>query len=352
MSEQPKSGESQPPTSHLDPAKGGRARAESLTPEERREIASKAADARWKVPQATHLGNLDIAGQTIECAVLEDGRRILGQQSVMVAIGKAGRPNRAVMGDGSCFVPPPFLAAENLKPFIDKDLQAACNTVVYRTLSGQRAFGYEARILPLVCNVYLAARTAGVLTHRQIHISQACEMLVRALAQTGIVALVDEATGYQEVRDRRALQAILDRYLRQEFAAWAKRFPDEFYQEIFRLRGWEWRGMKVNRPQCVARYTKELVYVRLAPRILQELEKRNPTDDGGYRKARHHQFLTEDVGHPALAQHLYGVIGLMRVASNWDELVRMVDKAYPRKDGDYPLFKDFDGEPSSAPPPP
>src|SRR5262245_17296535 len=123
--------------------------------------------------------------------------------------------------------------------------------------------------------------------------------------RVGIIALVDEVTGYQEVRDREALQAILDRYLRKAFAAWAKRFPDEFYKEIFRLRGWKWRGMEVNRPQCVANYTKDLVYKRLAPGILEELEARNPKNEWGHREARHHQWLTEDVGHPALAQHLY-----------------------------------------------
>jgi len=123
------------------------------------------------------------------------------------------------------------------------------------------------------------------------------------------VALVDEATGYQEIRDRLALQAILDRFLRKELAAWAKRFPDEFYQQIFRLRGWNWKGMRVNRPQVVANYTKDFVYERLAPSILKELEARNPKDDGNDRRAKHHQWFTEDVGHPALAQHLYASSG-------------------------------------------
>jgi hypothetical protein len=111
---------------------------------------------------------------------------------------------------------------------------------------------------------------------------------MRALAHVGIIALVDEATGYQEVRDRLALQEILDKFLLKEFATWAKTFPDEFYKEIFRLHGWQWRGMKVNRPQIVAHYTKDLVYARLAPGILAELEKRNPKDERGYRKAKHH----------------------------------------------------------------
>ena len=154
---------------------------------------------------------------------------------------------------------------------------------------------------------------------------------MRGLARVGIVALVDEATGFQEIRDRRALEAILDRFLRKELAAWAKRFPDEFYQEIFRLKGWQWKGMSINRPSVVGKYTNDLVYQRLAPGILAELQSRNPKGQRGQRKSRHHQWLTEDVGHPALAQHLYALIGFMRVSSDWDQFYRFVTRAFPKK---------------------
>lgn len=157
-------------------------------------------------------------------------------------------------------------------------------------------------------------------------------MLVRGFARVGIVALVDEVTGYQEIRDRQALQAILDKYLRESFAAWAKRFPDEFYREMFRLKGWQWRGMKVNRPSVVGHYTRDLVYERLAPGLIQELEVRNPKDEKGNRKVKHHQFLTDEIGHPALAQHLYAVIGFMRASSNWDQFYRLMQRAYPKRD--------------------
>jgi hypothetical protein len=89
--------------------------------------------------------------------------------------------------------------------------------------------------------------------------------------------------------------------------------------------------MKVNRPQVVANYTKDVVYSRLAPGILRELEAKNPKNEKGYRQAAHHQWLTEDVGHPALAQHLYAVIGLMRISETWEEFKRMLDKAYPKR---------------------
>ena len=179
------------------------------------------------------------------------------------------------------------------------------------------AWGYKAEVLPKVCDIFLQAREKRLLPHNQQHIADRAEILVRGLAQTGIIALVDEATGFQAIRDKEALQAILDKYLRQELAAWAKRFPDEFYEQMFRLRRWQWKGMKVNKPQVVGHYTRDLVYERLAPGILQELEERTPKNSRGQRKVRFHQWLTADVDHPALAQHLYALIGFMRVADSW-----------------------------------
>ena len=159
-------------------------------------------------------------------------------------------------------------------------------------------------------------------------------MLVRGFARVGIVALVDEATGYQAVRDREALQAILDKFLRKEFAAWAKRFPDEFYQEMFRLKGWQWKGVKVNKPQVVGHYTKDLVYDRLAPNIIEELERRNPKTPRGHRKVKHHQWLTEDIGVAGLAQHLHALIVLMRSSDTWDQFYAMVERSLHSKKDD------------------
>ena len=157
-----------------------------------------------------------------------------------------------------------------------------------------------------------------------------CEIFTRVFDKVGIIALVDEATGYQEIRDREALQAILDKYLRKDFAAWAKRFPDEFYQQMFRLRGWQWRGMKVNRPSVVGHYTNDLVYQRLAPGILEKLRELNPKDEKGYRKARHQQYLTDDIGVPALYEHLHSTTAFMRASTGWDQFYRMMQRAFPK----------------------
>lgn len=322
--------------SELGAAKGGRARAAKLSPEERKEIARQAAEARWatsrKTPslvRATHEGQLHIGDKTIPCAVTEDGTRLLTQQGFLVAIGRSGKP---AAGRGSVVEKvAPFLALDNLKTFISKELESSTYPVLFKPAQGSKAWGYRAELLPKVCEVYLKARDAGVLLKNQEKFARACDTLMRALAHVGIVALVDEATGYQDVRDRHALQAILDAFLRKELAAWAERFPKAFYQEIFRLRGWEWHSISTKRPRMVGKLTKDIVYARLTPGILKELEDRNPRNESWHRKARHHQWLTEDIGHPALAQHLHAVIAFMRVSSSWGQFYTMLNQAFPKR---------------------
>jgi hypothetical protein len=157
-------------------------------------------------------------------------------------------------------------------------------------------------------------------------------------ATVGIIALIDEATGYQEVRDRDALRQILEAYLRQELAAWVKRFPDEFYKEIYRLRNWPWPGMGKNRYSAVAGYTKDLIYERLAPGVLEEMEKRNPKDEKGYRKGKHHQLLSEDLGIPKLQEHFAAVLALLRAHDSWDEFYAKMQRSLPKRD-DIPLLQ-------------
>jgi P63C domain len=331
--------------------KGGKARAKALTPEERSEIAREGAAARWAkqksqdgdsqiatIPRADHAGHLHIGNASIPCYVLDNETRILSTRGIMKGLERRWR-GRKYAGTEL----PVFLEASNLKPFIPENLGLVFSPVIFRTDKGARSEGYRAEILPEICEVYLKALDQEKLTKSQQPIAQRCQILMRALSKVGIIALVDEATGYQEVRDRLALQAILDLYLRKDFAKWAKQFPPNFYQGIFRLRNWQWRGMKVNPPQIVAHYTKDLVYARLAPGIVKELEVRNPMTERGYRKHKHYQYLTEDIGLPALAQHLYAVNGLMRASNTWKEFMELMDKAHPRR-GDTLQLALFDGE--------
>jgi len=319
-------------------ARGGRARAIALTAEQRQNIARRAAHARWDadIPQASYEGILNIGGVPIAAAVLPNEERVLTQATVLRALGRSRSPKAGTGILSTVDELPFFLQAEALKPFISEDLIKSTTPIFFRTKEGKKAVGYKAELLPMVCEVYLkyrdeCLRKDGKVPGKSQHIIIACDALVRGLAHIGIIALVDEATGFQNVRAKDALQAILDRYLRKEFAAWAKRFPDEFYQQIFRLRNWPWPRMGARRPQVVANYTKDIVYERLAPKILTELEARNPIDEKGNRKTKHHQWLTEDIGHPALSQHLHAVTAFMRAASDWESFKKSLDRAFPKR---------------------
>lgn len=284
-----------------------------------------------KVLKATHEGEIKIGSILIPCSVLEGGIRVLSTRGVNRALGSRteGTPKGGKIGARNL---PAVLASESVKPFISNDLMArAQEPYEFTPLHGGRtAYGYEASLLPSMCEAILDADKAGAFK-KNTEYARIAELLIRGFAHVGIIALVDEATGYQEIRDKKALEAILDAYLLKEFAAWAKRFPEEFYKEMFRLRNWQWKGMKVNRPQVVGKYTNDLIYERLAPGILEELRSKNPKDNKGNRSAKHHQWLTEDIGHPALAQHLHAVIGFMRASSTWDGFYRMMQRAFPKK---------------------
>jgi hypothetical protein len=211
----------------------------------------------------------------IQRVLTENGitNAILGSRS-----GASKRLKKAASEDGA--LTPIFLAPGRLKPFIDTELiDGPFAPIDY--IDGERIVrGYDAAILPAVCNVWLRAREAGALQKQQLPKAQRAELLTRALAQTGIVALIDEVTGYEKVRPQNALQAYLELVIRKELAAWAKKFPDEFYENIYRLRGWKWPGMQKNRFSVVAHYTRDLVYERLGPGVA-SLARQRSGDSAG-----------------------------------------------------------------------
>lgn len=307
--------------------------AEAIPIEPSHESDSALSQAREDIKDATHKGVLRIGTVEIPCAVLKDGQRVLSENGIATALGgrsgAAKRLKTEAARDGAHL--PVFLASKSLIPFITDDLlNGPLKPIVYKS-NDSLIVGYAAEALPEICNIWLQARQDGLLNIQQTDRAQAAEMVMRGLAELGIIALVDEATGYQATRDKDALQAILDKYLQKEFAAWAKRFPDAFYREIFRLRGWNWNAMSVARPGVVGKYTKDIVYERLAPGILQELQTMNPVLESGNRARRHHQFLTDDIGHPALAQHLHAVIGFMRASTTWEQFMMLLNRAFPKK---------------------
>lgn len=222
-----------------------------------------------------------------------------------------------------------FTHQERLKPFMDNDVLIRTETPIYfKTTGGTLAYGYEAQMLAKICFAVIDAHKAGKLQKQQEHIAEQCEILVRGFAIVGIDALVDEATGYQTIRAKDALQQILKKYISGALLKYAAMFPLEFYKQMFRLKGWNWTGTKMS--PLVGKYTKDLIYQRLAPGVLAELERLNPKDEKGHRKHKHFQWLTKEIGHPALNDHLREMIGMMRMAPSWTAFYQAVDRDFPR----------------------
>jgi hypothetical protein len=296
-----------------------------------------------KILRATHEGELKIGDTLIKCAVLEDGTRVLTRSTFVKAIGRTGKAKGGREYDDE-FRIPVFLTAENLKPFIPKELTENSKPIPFRAQKGD-AIGYRAELLPQTCYVYLDAAEKNALKMNQKHIAEVCRSLVRGFAHVGIIALVDEATKFQDKRTAKALAEILDKFLAKEVRKWVKTFPDDFYYELFRLKGWQLNSEFVTRrPGVVGHITNDLVYERLAPGVLDELRKRNPSDGHGHRKHKHPQWLTDDIGHPRLREHITGVIMLMRASANWAKFNRLVERALPKWDRTLPIPLDEDQE--------
>jgi P63C domain len=193
----------------------------------------------------------------------------------------------------------------------------------------------------MVCEVYVRAKAAGKTTRQQEHVVRTCTLLLCGFARVGIAALIDEATGFQRVRARRALEEILERFIAKELVKWVKTFPNDFYEEMFRLKGWRYDPESFKRPIMVGKLTNDLVYERLAPGVLEELKRITPRDAKGRARHKYHQRLTEEVGHPRLREHLDSVITLMRASDDWHTFYKLLQKGKP-KQVQLPLFDRLD----------
>ena len=313
-------------------AKGGHARAEKLTAERRSEIARKGAKARHQIIKATH-GSADhplrIGDVEIPCYVLEDGRRVLSLGGMVKALGMS--IGTAGGGEGDRLAS--FAAGKAISPFVSKDLASRMNSPVrfQAPTGGTTATGYEATILADLCDVVLAVRAAGALRPQQEHIAHQCEILVRGFARVGIIALVDEATGYQKERAKDALATILEAFIAKELQPWIQTFPTEFYQELFRLRGLVFPSASVKRPQYFGVLTNDIVYKRLAPGVLEELKRVTPRNEDGRPKAKYFQSLTNNTGYPKLREHLGKVVMMMQLSDSYVDFKVKLERFLPQQ---------------------
>lgn len=312
-------------------AKGGKARAASMTAEQRKELAQKAAAARWsgEPPKRTISGSSDrplkIGDAEIECYVLEDGSRVITQAAMMTAIGRNRRISKKPGEDENL---PTILRAQALRPFLTDEFVEEARPISFLKPEGPRAYGYRAEVLPQLCEIWLEARAQGLLVESQQQIAQAAERIVRGLARVGIIALIDEATGYQDERARDALAKILEAYVAKDLQPWVKTFDVEFYKEMFRLRGLEFDPTRMEKPGYFGHLTNNVVYKRVAPGVFAELKSQRAKDEKK-RRARMHQQFTAEVGHPKLREHIASVTTIMKLSDSWEDFEEKLNRVHP-----------------------
>lgn len=271
------------------------------------------------------LGDLEIP-----CYVLDDGTRVFSGRGVQKAIGYDSKSGQWMKS---------FCNIKGLSPYFyagDQSIaERLSNPIKFKRVdaggSQSDTNGYEVTLLVDICSIIIDANRAGDFDDTKI--VRNADIIIRSVAKVGIIALVDEVTGYQQDKNRAKdeLQKFLAQFISDEASRWVKTFNDSFFEMIYRMHGWSWT-LTHRRPGVVGKWINDIVYERLAPVILTELQKVNPKTDKGTRKDRHHQHLTEDVGRPKLKEHLAAVEALGRASGyNWAKFMQMLNAAFPKQ---------------------
>ncbi len=347
-------------------AAGGHARALALSKEERTEIARHAALARHRkdLPKAIAEGVLTIGDLQIPCAVLDDAAntRVLTQTGFLRAMG---RHPSAKGGTGSALDDTaPFLRPNNLKPFISLELERSSIPVQYLPRNptagaGGVGYGYKASLLPDVCWVYQDAMSARKLLKSQIHLGEAARQFLKLLTNHAIDDLVDQATGFDDIRKYNAIIKLLEKQVSPEKLKYSKMFHTDFYQLLFRLNGWPFDPEKSARPSVLGHWMNNF-YDRMTPGIRQVLHGKVRRNAQGRPTQKLTQYLTDKEGKDRLRELTEGIMAIGRLSTDKTDFWEKMDIAYPKYsdlallpfDGGLPRLRAPTGSISNASEPP
>lgn len=279
-------------------------------------------NSETKTPKAMYKGVLPIAGIELDCAVLDNGTRVLTATAVFDAFGRSRKGmNERLEIEGTRL--PPFLAAKNLKEYIDQETVDRTKLIEYSDGNAIKT-GYAASLIPKMCEVYLSARRSNALVSSQENLAIQAEILLSALAQVGIDALVDEATGYQYDRKHDALRMLLSKYIEESMQKWIHTFPDSFFVELDKLYDNE-PTTSQKRPQYYGKFINKYVYDPIENGYVKtKLDKLN-IDEDGKRKGRFHQWMTDE-GRTVLIHQIGRVQALMEMCVDIDNFKTLSEK--------------------------
>jgi P63C domain len=272
-----------------------------------------------ELPRATHWGELEIGNTQIPCYVLDNGQRVFSLKGIVVGLTGVEGGQLAE-----------YLKVRSLRPFLPTDLVPVEDGTIPALIkfdTGGAAFtrlaiGFPVERFMDVCAAYSEAlqqhvqRAAGFeLTPRQIEIANRAAGFLRACAKTGIIALVDEATGYQYDRAQDALRLKYTLFLEEEMRKWEKTFPDQLWVEFGRLT--KWQGQVHSRPKYWGKLVMELVYGYLDPDVAKWLKENAPKPMHGQN---YHQWLSSQYGLKRLVEHIWMLVGMASACRSMSEL--------------------------------
>jgi len=282
-------------------------------------------------------GILTIGNVELDCYVLDDqeNTRILSATSIFKAFGRPRKGiNDRLIIDGVKV--PPFIAAKSFKTLINKELLSRTRLIEFNADKSNKT-GFDANILPELCSLYLEARRHNYLTASQIPLAEKAEILLSAFAKVGIVALVDEATGFQHSRKSDALRILLEKYIADGMQKWIKTFPDAFFQQLDRLYK-NTPTISRKRPQYYGKFITQYIYDPIEHGYVKaRLDELNKLPDGK-RKARFHQWLNE-FGKHQLELQIGKILGIMEISPTLESF-----KKHQSKQLQLSLFDDYDYE--------
>lgn len=313
-------------------ALGGHERARRLTTEQRREIAQKAAEVRWarirdpnRIPEADSDGVLRIGDVDLDVYVLKDRRRVINKKAMARALHLKSEGGNAFMRT---------MSRKGVRSAVsEKLLEKIENPISFKGLKGDLADGYEAEVLIEVCDALIQARNDEALAPSQKFLAIQAEIIVRSAAKIGIIALIDEATGYTD-KTKDEYKRLFDQFIRSEFRQWEQEFPHKFFDIIYRIYGLKrQKPDSTKHPQFFGHFIRRYIYYPLANSngvILEKLEEKNPVVyDGGGRKYKLFQYLSDHIGINAFRQHLWQVVGMGEAAIDRVQFERGFYRAFP-----------------------
>lgn len=289
-----------------------------------------------------HEGEITLGETVISCYVLEDGTRVLSGRGMQEALQMVDTDDESKPTSGARLTR--YLGQKSLEPFIYGGKAQGHFEPIVCYQGEKKINGYEATVLADICDAFLEARKEIKLSSRQKIIADQCEILIRGFARVGIIALVDEATGYQYDRERFELQKILNAYVSDEILKWQLTFTDDFYKQIFRLWNLPFIPKYIkNKPSFIGKLTTKYIYEGLPKGIISKIKENVGKTEKGNWKYKWHQSLTPEIGREHLKKQIIQVTTLMEVSQSKEQFNELFQQKYNKKPVQLQL--EFDEEP-------